>query len=159
MMKLLASIALVLLSVPAIAESNSIVGTWKLESFVREVQATGERKNAFGDKPSGYISYQPDGRMFVVLVGDRVKPAGPAPTDAEKIKLFGTLLAYSGKYIVEGDKVTHKVDVSWNEAWTGTDEIRFGKVEGNRLTITTAVNIDPRDGREGRGMLIFTKAE
>jgi hypothetical protein len=90
MMKLLASVASVLLSAPAVAESNSIVGTWKLKSFVA-----------------------------------------------------------TGKYIVEGDKVTHKIDVSWNEAWTGTDQIRFGKVEGNRLTITTAVNIDPRDGHEG----------
>jgi lipocalin-like protein len=159
MTRLFASFALVLLSLPATAESSSIVGTWKLESFVREVQATGERKNALGEKPSGYISYQPDGRVFVVLVGDRTKPVGPAPTDAEKIKLFSTLSAYSGKYVVDGDKVTHKIDVSWNEAWTGGDQVRFAKVDGNKLAITTAVNIDPRDGREGRGMLIFTKAD
>jgi hypothetical protein len=76
---------------------NSIVGTWKIQSLVREVIATGERQKEFGEKPSGYISYQPDGRMFVVLVGDnRAKPAGLAPTDEEKARLFGTLLAYSG---------------------------------------------------------------
>src|SRR3954467_6476774 len=46
-------------------------------------------------EPSGYINYQPDGRIFVVLVGDRVKPAGQVPSDAEKIQLFGTLVAYS----------------------------------------------------------------
>jgi hypothetical protein len=68
-----------------------------------------------------------------------IKPAGQVPSDAEKIQLFGTLVAYSGKYVVEGDKVTHKVDVSWNETWTGTDQVRFGKVDGNKLAITTAV--------------------
>lgn len=97
--------------------------------------------------------------MFVVLVGDRTKPTGPAPTDAEKIKLFSTLLAYSGKYVVEGDRIIHKIDVSWNEAWTGDEQIRFGRVEGDKLMITTAVNIDPRDGREGRGIVTFTRAQ
>lgn len=54
----------------ASADDNSIIGTWKVQSFVREVIATGERQNEFGEKPVGYISYQPDGRMFVVLVGE-----------------------------------------------------------------------------------------
>jgi hypothetical protein len=138
---------------------NSIVGTWKIQSLVREVIATGERQKEFGEKPSGYISYQPDGRMFVVLVGEnRAKPAGLAPTDEEKARLFGTLLAYSGTYVVDGDKVTHKIDVSWNQSWTGGgDQVRFYKVDGNMLTITTAINKSPRDGREGRAVLIFTK--
>jgi hypothetical protein len=69
MAKLVAIIALFLLSIPANASDNSILGTWRFQSFVREVIATGERQNEFGEKPSGYISYQSDGRMFAVLVG------------------------------------------------------------------------------------------
>jgi Lipocalin-like domain len=158
MPRLVAIIALFLLSIPANAGDNSILGTWKFQSFVREVTATGERQNEFGEKPSGYISYQPDGRMFAVLVGDnRPKPAGTVPTDEEKAKLFGTLIAYSGTYTLDGDKVTHKIDVSWNQSWTGGDQVRFFKVEGNVLTITTAINKNPRDGREGRAIAIFTK--
>jgi len=66
-------------------------------------------------QPGGYISYQPDGRVFVILVeSNRAKPAGSSPTDEEKIRLFGTLIAYSGLYVVEGDKITHKIDVSWS---------------------------------------------
>lgn len=152
-----AALTLALFSSAAIAE-NSIVGTWQIQSLVREVIATGERLNELGEKPSGYISYQPDGRMFVVLVSDkRAKPAGSVPTDEEKAKLFGTLVAYSGAYVVEGDKVTHKIDVSWNQSWTGDDQVRFFKVEGRTLTITTAVNKNPRDGREGRAVVVFTK--
>ncbi len=158
MARLVAIVALFLLSIPAKAGDGSIIGTWKFQSFVREVIATGERQNEFGEKPGGYISYQPDGRMFAVLVGDnRTKPVGVVPTDEEKAKLFGTLIAYSGTYVLDGDKITHKIDVSWNQSWTGDDQVRFYKVEGNTLTITTAINKNPRDGREGRAIAVFTR--
>src|SRR5262245_27583207 len=153
-----AVLMLALSSSAGTANENPIVGTWKIQSLVREVIATGERLNELGEKPSGYISYQPDGRMFVVLVGDnRAKPAASAPTDEEKAKLFGTLVAYSGAYVVEGDKVTHKIDVSWNQSWTGGEQVRFFKVDGRTLTITTAINKNPRDGREGRAIVVFTR--
>jgi hypothetical protein len=143
----------------ASADDKSIVGTWRVQSFVREVAATGERQNEFGDKPVGYIIYQPDGRMFFMLVGDnRARPTGIPPTDEEKVRLFGTLIAYSGTYVVDGDKATHKIDLSWNQSWTGGDQVRFFKVDGTTLTITTAINTNPRDGREGRAVLVFTKA-
>lgn len=79
-------------------------------------------QNEFGEKPSGYISNQPDGCMFAMLVGDnRIKPSGAVATDEEKLKLFGTLIAYSGTYVLDGDKIAHKIDVSWNQRWIGTD--------------------------------------
>jgi hypothetical protein len=87
-----AALMFALSSSVATANDNSIVGTWRVQSFVREVVATGERQNEFGEKPNGYIIYQPDGRMFFMLVGDnRAKPTGMLPTDEEKVRLFGTL--------------------------------------------------------------------
>jgi hypothetical protein len=148
---------LVLLS-PALA-GDPIVGTWRLKSFVREVAATGQRYDEFGEHPDGYISYLPDGRMHAILVtNSRPKPAAPVPTDNEKIELFGTIIAYAGRYSVEGDKVIHDVDVSWNQLWTGTRQVRFFRLEGTRLTITTAVAKSPRDGLEGRTIVSFEKA-
>jgi hypothetical protein len=41
-------------------DRNAIIGTWRLQTFVREVIATGERQNELGERPQGYISYQPD---------------------------------------------------------------------------------------------------
>jgi hypothetical protein len=29
------------------------------------------------------------------------------------------------------------VDGSWNERWTGTEQVRYWQLEGNRLTIST----------------------
>ena len=49
--------------------------------------------------------------------------------------------------MMENEKVVHPVDISWNEAWTGTDQVRFFKLDGNILTITAAPNKSPIDGR------------
>jgi hypothetical protein len=40
--------------------------------------------------------------------------------------------------MIEGDKFTTKVDISWNELFTGQDQVRFFKVEGDKLIIRTA---------------------
>jgi hypothetical protein len=40
---------------------------------------------------------------------------------------------------VEGDKVIHHVDISWNEVWTGTDQIRLFEVNGDILTLETHI--------------------
>jgi Lipocalin-like domain len=159
MKRLTATVAwLVVLVSPALC-ADTIVGTWRIESFVREVTATGQRDNEFGDKPSGYISYLPDGRMRAMLVtGNRTKPTGGVPTDKEKSELFGTMIAYAGTYSVDGDMVVHNVEVSWNQLWTGSKQVRFFKAEGDTLTITTAVAKSPRDGQEGRTIVVFKKA-
>ena len=158
MSRLLAAIAwLLVLASPGIC-GDSIVGTWRVQSFVREVVATGQRYNEFGEKPNGYITYLPDGRMHAMLVADnRVKPTGAVPTDEEKAKLFGTMIAYAGTYRIDGDKVVHDVEVSWNQLWTGSKQMRFFKAEGDTLTITTAVAKSPRDGQEGRTMVVFKR--
>jgi hypothetical protein len=64
-------------------------------------------------------------------------PAGPTPPGYERVALYDTMFAYAGTYSVQGGKVIHHVDISWNEFWTGTDQIRFFEVNGNILTLTT----------------------
>jgi hypothetical protein len=59
-------------------------------------------------------------------------------TDEEKVKLLESMSAYAGTYTADGDKVVHHVDTSWNGPWTGTDQVRFYKLDGDTLTITTA---------------------
>jgi Lipocalin-like domain len=65
MKKLAAFTCLALFRSPvlALAGENPVLGTWKLKSFVREVVATGEKFNQYGEHPSGYLSYSADGRM------------------------------------------------------------------------------------------------
>ena len=86
------------LSTLARADANSLLGTWQLKSFVREVAGTGERHNQLGDRPDGHIGYSPDGRMLVFFVAaDQPRPRNE-PTDEERIKLHKSMLAYGGTY-------------------------------------------------------------
>jgi len=78
----------------------------------------------------------------------------PTPTDPEKIALFTGMGAYAGTYTIEGDKVSHHVDVSWNEAWTGTTQVRQFRIDGNTLQIRAE---DSLDGRLGTATLVWTK--
>jgi hypothetical protein len=142
-----------------IAQSASLViGTWKLQSYVREVAATGERYNQFGENPEGYLGYAPDGRMYAIFARrDRVTPADVVATEEEGAELFGSMVAYAGTYTLGEGRVTHHIDISWNESWTGTDQVRHFELHGDTLTITTAPYKSYSDGKEGRSILVWKK--
>ena len=40
----------------------------------------------------------------------------PPKVDEDRINLHKYMYAYSGSYTVDGEKVVHHIDVSWNEA-------------------------------------------
>jgi len=86
-------------------------------------------------------------------------PRDAVPTDAERSRLHASMTSYAGTFTVEGEKVVHHVDISWNQAWTGTDLVRFFKLDGDRLTITTAPARSPIDGKEGRSVLVWKKVK
>src|SRR3954451_24353755 len=121
------------------ADINAVLGTWRLQSYIREVLETGERYNQFGEDPDGYIGYSPDGRMYAIFTRkDRITPADTVPTEEEGVELLGTMVAYAGTFTLEAEKVTHHIDISWNQDWTGTDQVRFYNLDGDMLSITTA---------------------
>jgi hypothetical protein len=124
-------------------------GTWRMVSWTRKAVASGVITDAMGVDPVGYLSYQPDGRMMAVVV-NRKRPAPHAalPTDAEKIALFDTMLAYAGSYTFENGRVVHHVDASWNPAWGITDLIRPFSIDGDKLVINGAPGVDPATGEE-----------
>jgi hypothetical protein len=126
--------------------------------MVYETTASGQRSCPYGDHPDGYLGYFPDGRMYAIgVTDDRLEPRGLVPTDEEKIKLQGSMFAYAGTYTADGHKVVHHVDISWNQFWTGTDLVRFYKLDGNTLTITTAPVPSTIDGKEGHWILVWKK--
>jgi hypothetical protein len=141
------------------ADKNLLLGTWKLRSFVQVLEA-GERIHVYGDHPDGYISYSADGRMYVIGTSDgRTTPRNESPADDELIDLHRTMFAYAGTYTVEGDTVTHLVDISWNQAWTGIEQVRSYRLEGDILTITTAPDEVAIDGRKGHLVAVWQKVK
>ena len=67
------------------------------------------------------------------------------------------MIAYAGTYMIEGSKVVHHIDVAWNNARLGSNQVRFFKLEGDALTLTTERNKSPIDGTEGFGLLEFER--
>jgi hypothetical protein len=125
-----------------------MIGTWRLVTTVIEDLSTGEKTNPWGGDALGYINYGPDGRMIVINArSGRDKPQGPVPTDAEAADLFKSMLAYAGTYTVDGDVVTHHVDISWNEAWTGTRQVRKARFDGNRVHLSADPALDVASGK------------
>ena len=136
---------------------DKLVGTWKIVSAVMEDVETKEQKLLWGEHPNGYIVLTPSGRWIVVQTAEGRK----APeTDADRSAAFRSMLAYSGRYHVEGDKIIIKVDIAWDESWIGTEQVRFYRIEGARLHIEAAPQPYANfGGKVMRGILIWAREE
>ena len=137
-------------------DRNPLLGTWKLKSYVATT-AGGTRSTPYGDHPIGYLSYSDDGRMQTVgAANHRPTPAVPRPSDQDRLALYDTMFAYAGTYSVEAGRVIHHVDVSWNEVWSGTAQVRFFDVSGDTLTLTTRTS-DPATGTETQYAVVWER--
>jgi hypothetical protein len=140
------------------AGENPLLGAWRLTSFVR-VLADGGSYDQLGPRPDGYILYTSDGRMSALLVdSDRAAPKQTPPTEAERAALHGSMIAYAGTYRIEGNKVIHHIEVAWDQARIGSDQVRYFELRGDQLLLRTPTNKGPLDGKEGVGILTFERA-
>jgi len=130
-MRILALLLLIIAG-PAVAQDASLIGTWKLVSFENRVD---NEPPHFGSPPNGLYQLHVRGRVMLVITGEGRK-AGTG--DAERAALHKTMFAYTGKYLVEGKNLIIAVDVSWNEAWNGTEIRRVFRMEGDKLFVETA---------------------
>ncbi len=138
--------------------ADSVVGSWRLVSWVAEEIESKAVNKEFGDNPVGILTYTADGRMSVFFADPKRKaPASPRATDTEAAELYRTMVAYSGTYSIEGNKVTHKIEVSWNQAWNGTNQVRFIEVKDNQLTIKTPPFVSPSIGKKIVSTLVWER--
>ena len=115
----------------------SVAGVWKLRAYSRRFLDTGEVRSDM--LPHAYIIYTPAGHMMSVTVEEnRVKPAAGNLSDADCVRLFRTIVsAYAGRYSVADENITHDVELSWNEAWTGTRQVRRFSLVADTMTLET----------------------
>lgn len=121
-----------------------IVGTWRMVGVeTRMVDGTGPETMPRGKKPSGFIIYDPDGRMYVqIMNGDEMRPprkGGGPMTEKEQAQAYTTYTAYFGRYTIdENDQsVTHHVEGSVNPRNIGNGMHRFVEVSKDRLSLNT----------------------
>ncbi|WP_337926383.1 lipocalin-like domain-containing protein [Luteimonas saliphila] len=132
------------------------MGTWCLVSYEVEVASTGERFPAMGDRPTGYTIFSREGRVWFMLTGDGRLPGD---SDREMAQLLETLIAYTGRYRIEGDDWVTAVDVAWNPAWVGTEQRRQFALDGDRLQVLTPWRVMPNwaDKGETRSIITFER--
>ena len=151
-------------SIDALAEEHySLAGSYKLVSITRKILDTGEVVDAYGKQPSGYIIYTPDGRMLVLVVSDKNDRPAPesvaAITDEQGAKFLRTMVSYGGTYEFDGHAVKHHIDISWNQAWTGTTQIRDVEKEGDKLIYNTRPAPAPSDGKMSVITVVWQKID
>ena len=113
--------------------ADALIGNWKLVSW--QVVIGDERQNPFGSSPRGYLLLTREGRSMAITTADNRKGGDGV---AERAALQKSMLAYSGRYRIEGDDFITTVDVSWNEVWNGTEQRRHYRIDGDRLFIESA---------------------
>ena len=135
--------------------SEALVGTWRLVSCFMEDVETKERKPVWGEHPNGFIVLSAGGRWIIIQTAEGRK----APqTDEDRAAAFKSMLAYSGKYRIEGNKIVINVDIAGDETWNGTEQVRYYRIDGDRLHIEAAPQPYANfGGKVMRGILIWAR--
>jgi hypothetical protein len=130
------ALVLLLVASPAFAQESPLVGNWKLvASQIILDNEPPKVSPVYGARPTGVLILTREGRMAGIITGE-IRKAGTG--DAERAELHKTMQAYSGKYRVDGKEFVTKVEISWNEAWNGTEQRRFWRIEDGKLFIESA---------------------
>ena len=106
---------------------KQLVGHWRLLSFT-EQQADGQWVDALGPQAKGCISYWPTGHMQVLIGAiDRPRFSGEWSSipNAEKASCLDRMVAYSGRFTIDGRRLLHHVDSCWIPNWEGRDLVRL----------------------------------
>ena len=137
----------------------SVVGTWRLKRWETRA-ADGRVRYPLGEDAVGYLSYTPGGHMSVsIMRAGRAAFAGEdllGGTPEERAAAAAGYASYCGRYELRDGAVGHHVELSLFPNWVGVDQVRFGHVEGDELTITTgALQI----GGESVSRLVWERVE
>jgi len=115
---------------------RSLVGTWKLVSA-----SSSADKAVFGQNPTGFLIYTPDGHMSALVAHDGRKPLSEndifSASVEEKAQAFSTFTAYAGRYTFTGNRVIHHVEVASLQNWANTNLTRDVTFEDNRIILRT----------------------
>jgi len=120
-----------------VSTNDKLVGSWKLVS-ASSTTSKGERNDTpYGLNPAGVLTYSEDGRVTsLISYGERRLLSISSRTE-EQAEAFNTFLAYSGRYTLGDDKVTHHIEISSIQNYVGKDLVRNIRLEGDQIVLIT----------------------
>jgi len=138
--------------------NSPIVGLWKLTSNVTKIVATGATQRQSGERPIGYQLFTKGGHMiFIQNAENRKRPAGATATDAERVALFNSMVAYAGTYKLDGSKVF--IHMEANAVPGQPDRTYMMEISGNKLTLTADPPFMNSTGQQIVSIRTFERAE
>ncbi len=118
--------------------TNRLTGTWKLISASSKTLNGEHSETPYGTDPTGLLTYTEQGRVAsVISYGGRKPLPITGGTMEQQAEAFKSCLAYAGRYTLQGDKVTHHVEVSSIQNYVNRDLVRDIKFEGDRIVLAT----------------------
>ena len=141
---------------------SPVIGRWRLIAVEAHDDA-GSVSYIFGRHPNGQVTYDPAGNVYVLLFnpdrpqfasGDRLRG-----TSQEIQSAFEGSVAYYARYTLDqaAGRVTHHVLGSTYPNWIGTDLVRYYKIDGQRLSLTTAPFV--QGGKRISAVNVFERIE
>ena len=127
---------------PAAAQSESPLGTWRLVSYHTETP-DGVRTFPLGEDVAGIAMYLPNGRVSIQFMRKNrpLFKSGDAwrGTLEEERAAFEGYFAYTGRFTIDAaqSRVTHHIEICSAPNYVGTDLVRTFSISGNRLTLRT----------------------
>ena len=119
---------------------SPLVGAWCLVAW-RRVAADGSVAYPFGSDALGRLVYTADGFMAATVARAERPPFAAGDigggTVEERAAAAEDYIAYCGRYEFDGGTVTHHIELSLFPNWTGTDQARTVRLEGDQLTLRT----------------------
>ncbi len=117
--------------------NDKLVGSWKLVS-ASSTTSKGERNDTpYGLNPAGVLTYSEDGRVTSLISYGERRLLSIASRTEEQAEAFNTFLAYSGRYTLGDDKVTHHIEISSIQNYVGKDLVRNIRLEGDQIVLIT----------------------
>jgi len=134
-------------------EAKPVMGVWILRSATLERIDTGEKIAQYGENPDGVLILHECGRMAAIITPS-LQPDEAAPPRRK-------LLAYSGRYRIEGgDRFVTDVDIAWLPSWVGTERGRnFTLKDGELHIIADPAPVEFLDGAIAVGRLVWVRED
>lgn len=107
--------------------AHALVGRWDIVAWEQDYD-DGRLMYPMGENLQGFIRYEADGDMMCMIArADRENFTTGGQWDAseeERAAAYKSMLSYAGTYEIEGDTVTHHVEISLFPNWVGGDQRR-----------------------------------
>lgn len=130
---------------------QDITGRWDLVAW-EQLYDDGRRQYPMGEQPQGFIQYTEDGYMSCMICKphrENFTTGGQwNASDTEKAQAYNSMMSYAGRYVLDGNTVTHLVDLSLFPNWIGGQQKRvFHLNDQGRLVISARLEEGTAEAR------------